>query len=85
MGEQGLICFEVSLNGEVACTAGLPNSLLHLYLNSFGDSNGISIDVGATTLVDKNEDLAPKLRAALQRPSQRQYIRVGGCDPKSRR
>jgi hypothetical protein len=62
-----MICFEVTLNGKVVCTAGMADGILHWNLTSFGGNDGIRIDVGGTTSFERG-DLAPKLQAALQRP-----------------
>jgi hypothetical protein len=64
-----MICFEVSLNGKVVCTAGVADGLLDANLVNFGNEGGTRLFVGGMLCSQRvSGDLAPKLRAALQHP-----------------
>jgi hypothetical protein len=67
--ERAMICLEVLLNGEVICAAGDESGSVSLGL--FTDRNNDSAKIhihGARIDATKNDDLAPKIRAALQHP-----------------
>jgi hypothetical protein len=59
-----MICFEVSLNGEMLCTAGVLDGSLHASLWRFTD-RGIRLHVDGTESCDVS-DVAPKLREAFR-------------------
>ena len=65
-----MVCFEVSLNGDVICTAGNEKGSAHVDVMRMPFSSDAEINVRdymhhpAST----GDDLAPKIRSALQHP-----------------
>jgi hypothetical protein len=76
-----MICFEVSLNGEVLCTTGTSQGVLNLDLMRVclhnHDRTEIRLQETIYRAPSTGDDLAPKLRAALQqheRPASTQTV-----------
>jgi hypothetical protein len=67
-----MICLEVSLNGDVICTAGTTQGTVNVDLMRlcYADHSETEITLRETVFrpASKGDDLAPKLRAALQHP-----------------
>jgi hypothetical protein len=67
-----MICLEVSLNGDVIGSAGVDPGIINLNLMRASLPNWsrteISLQETACRPASTGEDLAPKLRAALQHP-----------------
>jgi hypothetical protein len=67
-----MICLEVSLNGDVICTSGVAEGFIHVDLQRLcsTEHSETEITLRETTFrpASIGEDLAPKLRAALQHP-----------------
>src|SRR5260370_42139844 len=67
-----MIFLDLSLNGDVICTSGIAQGLIHVDLMRFcsAEHSGTEITLRETTFrpASTGDDLAPKLRAALQHP-----------------
>ncbi len=63
-----MICLEVSLNGDVICTAGNERGSVHVHIRQDSVYSEISLHEIVYRPAKTGEDLAPKLRAALQHP-----------------
>ena len=69
-----MICFEVSLNGDVIYTAGVHEGLIALDLfhhQILGNAEGWLHVRGTTSKPAPASDLAPRLQAALQHPERK--------------
>ena len=62
-----MICLEVSLNGSVLCTAGNELGSVHAFIEAEIARSEISLRELVYRPPSTGEDLAPKLKAALQR------------------
>jgi hypothetical protein len=71
-----MICFEVSLNGDMICTAGVHDGLLvlDLFHHQIGGNAEGCLQVRGTTSKPAASDLAPRLQAALQHPERRNTL-----------
>ncbi len=68
-----MICLEVSVNGNVLCTAGTERGLVHVRLHHsalFAEACETVLDLHETVYrpPSTGDDLASKLKAALQHP-----------------
>ena len=67
-----MICFEVSLNGEVLCTTGTSQGFLDFDLRRICMPNWNETELNLRETICRppstGDDLAPKIREALQQP-----------------